>query len=172
MNYIYPAIISFLIIFIAELGDKTQLLVLSFSNKNSTKTILFGIILGTFFSHGLGILLGTKIHLIFSDSFTYYLKLFSSLSFIFLGLIGFIYSFRKKYHIFEKSNNTIFSFILKQNLSPIFLIGLSIFIGEIGDKTFISSITLGTTFPSYKVSLIVGSILGMVLSNIIAIFLR
>ena len=33
MNFIYPFIIAFLLIFVSELGDKTQLLVLSFSSK-------------------------------------------------------------------------------------------------------------------------------------------
>ena len=56
MNFIYPFIISFMLVFFSELGDKTQLLVLSFSTKDKAKNILLGVALGTFFSHGLAIL--------------------------------------------------------------------------------------------------------------------
>ena len=41
MQYIYPFIISFIFIFLSELGDKTQILVLSFSAKNKATNILF-----------------------------------------------------------------------------------------------------------------------------------
>ena len=40
MEFIYPFFISFLMVFVSELGDKTQLLVLSFSGKDKTFKIL------------------------------------------------------------------------------------------------------------------------------------
>ena len=58
MNSLYPLIISFLLISLSELGDKTQILVLSFSTKLKTLTILLGVALGSFLSHGLAILFG------------------------------------------------------------------------------------------------------------------
>lgn len=45
MNFIFTFIISFMLIFLAELGDKTQLLVLSFTSKTKTKNILLGVAL-------------------------------------------------------------------------------------------------------------------------------
>lgn len=45
MEFIYPFIIAFILVFISELGDKTQLLVLSFSSKLKIKTILLGVAL-------------------------------------------------------------------------------------------------------------------------------
>lgn len=47
---------------------------------------------------------------------------------------------------------------------------MCIIVGEIGDKTFLASLGLGLEYPNYKLSLIFGSISGMVLSNSIAIF--
>lgn len=57
----------------------------------------------------------------------------------------------------------------KLSINYIFIIALSIIIGEIGDKTFLASMGLGVQYPDYKLSLIVGAILGMVISNSIAI---
>ena len=56
MQYFYTFIISFIFIFLSEMGDKTQILVLSFSTQNKTSHILIGIALGTLLSHGLAIL--------------------------------------------------------------------------------------------------------------------
>ena len=64
MIYLYPFIISFILIFISELGDKTQILVLGFSTKKKSSQILFGVALGTFLSHGLAIAFGSYISII------------------------------------------------------------------------------------------------------------
>ena len=49
MDFLYPLFIAFSIVFLSELGDKTQLLVLSFSSKLKSATILLGVALGSFF---------------------------------------------------------------------------------------------------------------------------
>jgi len=49
------------------------------------------------------------------------------------------------------------------------MIAFSIMVGELGDKTFLASLGLGISYPSYKISLILGAILGMVVSDSIAI---
>ena len=64
MEFIYPFFISFAIVFISELGDKTQLLVLSFAGKDKTFKILLGVAIGSFFSHGLAILFGSGLALL------------------------------------------------------------------------------------------------------------
>ena len=71
MQYLYPFIIAFMFIFFSELGDKTQILVLSFSARNKSSNILLGVALGTFLSHGLAILFGSHIGLIGNNNFIY-----------------------------------------------------------------------------------------------------
>ena len=51
------------------------------------------------------------------------------------------------------------------------MIAFSIAVGELGDKTFLASIGLGIQYPSSKMFLILGSVLGMLVSNFFAILL-
>ena len=166
MNYIYPFFISFILIFVSELGDKTQLLVLSFSTKDKAKNILIGVAIGTFFSHGLAILFGSKLGDFQNETFRFYSELFTYCSFLLFGFIGFL---PQK----EKSNNSkssILEKITSSKLNYIFIIAISIIIGELGDKTFLASLGMGLQYPKYRISLILGSICGMVASNSIALF--
>ena len=171
MNFLYPLILSFTIIFFVFLCDKTQIMVLSFSTKSKFKNILLGIALGTFLSHGLAILLGSKLGSISNQSFSYFLNIFTYITFILFGVIGFI-SMRNKSHSSMENESSKSNFISKLSnlkMNYIFIIAFCILIGELGDKTFLSSIGLGIQYPQYKISLIIGSILGMVCSNILAI---
>lgn len=167
MNAFYPFFISFIIIFLAELGDKTQLLILSFASKSKIRNILLGIAIGTFFSHGIAIILGSKMGLIENDLLIFTLKFITHITFLLLGIVGFI----PKRNGIEEKNIGIIKKLSNITLNYIFMIALSIIVGEIGDKTFIASIGLGVEYPNYKISLIAGAVLGMIVSNSIAIIL-
>lgn len=167
MELIYTFFVSFFLVFLSELGDKTQLLVLSFSTKDRAKNILLGVAIGTFFSHGLAIIFGSKLGSLGDDNFRFYLELFTYISFLLFGFIGFMPE--KEIN----SNNTKSSFLQKitnVKLNYIFIIALSIIVGELGDKTFLASLGLGVKYPACKISLILGSIMGMVFSNSFALF--
>lgn len=173
MQYLYPFMISFIFIFLSELGDKTQILVLSFSTKNKTSRILIGVALGTLLSHGIAILFGSRLGIIGNDIFLYYLKLLTYFTFIFFGIWGFVKLFKsseKNLKLPKANKGSILKFINKLFKSCIFIVACSIAIGELGDKTFLASIALGVQYPIYRFSLICGSICGMVASNSIAIF--
>ncbi len=171
MEVIYPFLITFSLVFFSELGDKTQLLVLSFSTKNKAKNILLGVAIGTFFSHGFAILFGSNVAYFSSDIFQFYFKIFTYISFLILGFLGFL---QKKSHSasFDKSGDTsgILQKVSNLKLNPIIMIALCIFVGELGDKTFLASLSLGVQYPYSKIPLIFGSVFGMVFSNCLAIF--
>lgn len=167
MNSLYPFLIAFFLIFLSELGDKTQLLVLSFSSKLKSYTILLGVALGSFFSHGIAILFGSTLGNLGNPIIHTILQFLTYLSFIFFGI----------FTILQKEDNgsnspTKNGFLHKlSNLSVgyILMIAFSIAIGELGDKTFLASLGLGISYPSSKLLLIFGAILGMVISDSIAI---
>ena len=164
MDFIYPFFIAFFIIFFSELGDKTQILVLSFSTRNKATSILLGVAIGTFLSHGIAILLGSQISLFGLFGNPFILKIITYISFLLFGIIGFLPE-KEKNH-----NNSFLHILNKLYLNCVTMVALSIAIGELGDKTLLASIGLGIDYPNSKLSLILGSIFGMVGSNCIAIF--
>lgn len=166
MDFVTPFFIAFIFVFLSELGDKTQLLILSFSTKLKTFTILLGIALGSLFSHGIAILFGSTLGSIDNSNFEHTIQLITFLSFILMGIYILFFQKDKK----EDNKNSL-QFISKLKINYVFIIALSIAIGELGDKTFLASIGLGINYPDFKISLILGAILGMIISDCIAIFL-
>lgn len=166
MNYIYPFLIAFSFIFISELGDKTQLLVLSFSSKIKTSIILLGVALGSFFSHGVAIIFGSALGSFNNPVFHIILKILTYATFI---LFGFFILFNKNKNSDNTNENKMVKKYVNFNFAYIFIIALTIAVGELGDKTFLASIGLGIDYSLYKFSLILGAILGMVASDFIAI---
>lgn len=169
MNFLYTLLLSFAIIFFAELGDKTQIMVLSFSTKSKLRNILLGISLGTFLSHGFAIIFGSQLGSINNENVSYYLNIFTYISFILFGIWGFISIKIQSSDNKEDTKTGLVSKLCKLKMNYIFIIAFGIFIGELGDKTFLSSIGLGIQHPEFKLSLIIGSILGMISSNLLAI---
>ena len=174
MYLIYPFLISFALIFFSELGDKTQILVLSFSTKKKATHILLGVALGSLLSHGVAIIFGSSVANLGNDVFVFYLKFITYFSFIVLGVFGFVH-FQKDNTLKNistqiNSKSHFISFINSLTRNCVLLVACSIAIGELGDKTFLASIGLGIQYPLYKVSLICGAICGMLLSDSIAIF--
>ena len=166
MSCIYPILIAFLLVFISELGDKTQFLVLSFSSKLKASTILIGVALGSFFSHGIAILFGSSIGLLENEFLHNSLQIATYISFIVFGIISFL---PKKEEIRDEKKDSLIKKLSRFGIGYIFIIALSIAIGEIGDKTFLASLGLGISYPNSKLFLIIGAILGMVASDTIAI---
>ena len=163
MDFIYPFFIAFILVFISELGDKTQLIALSFSSKLKFYVIILGVALGSFFSHGIAILFGSFLGNIDNPIFQNTLKIITYISFIIFGIIT----------IKQRNSNDSFSSNtnsrMRKNISYILFIASSIAVGELGDKTFLASIGLGIQYPCFKTMLICGAILGMIVSDSIAI---
>ncbi len=168
MNFIYPFIISFSMVFISELGDKTQLLVLSFSGKDKTYKILLGVALGSFFSHGLAILFGSHIGLLENEFWHNIIQIITYLSFLLMGFITLLPK-PETLSMSENKKDGFFYKLTHLKINYCLLTALCIIIGELGDKTFLASIGLGIQYPSFKISLILGAILAMVVCDFIAI---
>ena len=167
MEFLYPFLIAFVMVFIAELGDKTQLLVLTFAGKIKTRQILFGIAIGSFFSHGVAILFGSRVGLLQNAFLHTFIEFITYVSFILIGICSLI---PKKTKIVSSSKKDgIIQKILNLKINYALIIALSIIIGELGDKTFLASIGFGIQYPNYKLLLVLGAICGMLASDSLAI---
>ena len=167
MDLIYPFIIAFSMVFVSELGDKTQLLVLSFSGKSHTFKILLGVAIGSFFSHGLAILFGSSIHLLDNSIIHAITEWITYISFILMGIFTLLPK-KEQTSENEKKDGILYK-ISHLKINYCFMVALCIMIGEFGDKTFLASIGLGVQYPNAKLALVSGAICAMVVCDFIAI---
>ncbi len=147
---------SFFLILLAEIGDKTQLVALSFATKIKPLKVLAGIFIGTLFSHLMAVLVGQNLNLIIPLN---YLKILVGLSFIGFGLWTF-----KGDTYNEKAGKK------NSKLSPVVTVAIAFFIAELGDKTQLATISLAAQYRSFF-GVWAGSTLGMVCADGLAIIL-
>lgn len=145
---------AFCLIFIAEMGDKTQILAMAFATRYKVKTVLIGIFLGAFLNHGLAVAFGCYISKYIPINT---IQIFAGFIFIAFGL----WSLKVEEHSENKK--------IKFNLSPIISIALIFFIGELGDKTQLTAITLSadTLCP---ICILGGTVCGMMVTGLIGIY--
>lgn len=157
MQALLPVISSFLLIFIAELGDKTQLLTLVFCTKYPVVQVLTAISCATALLMGLAVLFGDAISLFIPQI---YIQTAAALLFIGFGL----------WTLFYKESGKNKEEAPKAKGIPFFTVFASFFIAELGDKTQLSAFALSAQYKS-ALGVWFGATLGMVLANVIAAFI-
>ena len=83
MTWYIPLVAAFVVIFLAELGDKTQLVTISFASKYPHVPVFFGVFLGMSMVTVLGVLVGT---ILFQVIDVTYVKILSGAIFIIFGI--------------------------------------------------------------------------------------
>lgn len=145
---------AFTMIFIAEMGDKTQIMAMAFAMQFSVRQILMGVGIGSFLNHGIAILLGA----IFLNNIPLaLLNLFAGLLFIFFGYQSLSFTGD------EESMNK------KSSYGGITTVALAFFIGELGDKTQLTALSLSTQ-AALPLNTLLGSTVGMVAVSSVGIF--
>ena len=145
---------SFLLIFAAEMGDKTQILAMTFATQYNAIKVLIGVAIGVFVNHGIAIVLGRYISKIIPLNL---IQIIAGLLFVAFGLLALVDEEDK-----EEDKK-------KKNFGPIITVALAFFIGELGDKTQLTAMTLSTEgkFPFF---ILLGTTSGMVAVSGIGIF--
>lgn len=147
---------TFVLIFVAEMGDKTQILALAFATRYSTGKVLLGILLGSALNHGLAVLLGKYISSFVSTSI---IQVSTSIVFIVFAL----WTLWPNYNDVKEENKIT-------RFGPIITVAIAFFLGELGDKTQLTVITL-TADGQYPLNVLIGAMLGMVTTGALGIFI-
>lgn len=106
---------TFTLVFVAEMGDKTQLMLMTLATKYTLIQMLVGILIGVFLNHGAAVLVGSYISNIMEQSL---LQIFAGIIFIIFGIITIIFEEEDK---IEKHYNlspivtTAFTFFIRGN---------------------------------------------------------
>lgn len=147
---------AFILIFIAEMGDKTQILAMAFATRYPVKKVLCGIFLGCLLNHGLAVALGTYI--------STFLPIATIQIVAGLAFIGFsLWTLKAEDEEDEEEEQ-------KVKFGPVLTVALAFFIGELGDKTQLTAITLGSS-ASYPLAILAGTVLGMTVTGAMGIFI-
>ncbi|ASU85682.1 hypothetical protein CDO52_25320 [Nocardiopsis gilva YIM 90087] len=143
-------------IFIAEMGDKTQLVAMSLATRYRAGTVLLGITAATVAVHGFSVLLAEVLGLAIP---TDWVTLIAGVSFILFGL----WTLRGD-DLTAKDEERAAS----RRIPSAFVTVLVVFFAaELGDKTMLATIAVGTQYDWLPVW--IGSTIGMVAADAIAI---
>ena len=144
---------SFLLIVLAEMGDKTQFLAMSFATRYNAYKVLFAVFLATMASFAITVAIGQLLTTIVPLDV---ISLAASLSFIGFGL----WTLRDEKPKSEDKKVSRFGVV-----GTVFL---AFFIAEFGDKTQLATISLAAQYQN-AVSVFIGATLGMLLADGIGI---
>jgi putative Ca2+/H+ antiporter (TMEM165/GDT1 family) len=152
---VHAFLLSFGIIFVAELGDKSQLMALTFAARFKASTILISIALATGLVHLVSVLLGAALGVALPTKAIAVIGGAAFLGFAAWTVRGDTLDDDEEARA-EKSARSVF-----------WTVGIAFFIAELGDKTMLATITLATDHGLFGTWL--GSTLGMVAADALAI---
>ena len=147
--------LSFAVIFVAELGDKSQLMALTFAARYRAMPVLVAITVATAVVHAFSVLAGGLLGSAFP---TDVISVVAGLSFF-----GFAAWTLRGDSLSEADEARA----ARSHRSPIIAVGVAFFLAELGDKTMLATVTLATTEAWFGTWL--GSTLGMVAADALAI---
>lgn len=139
------------LIFMAELGDKTELLALTFAVRFSVKQVLGGVFFGSLANHGVAVLIGSYLAQALPVA-----GLQVAAGFLFLGFA--LWTLRDAADDEEAKQQG------GPRWGPMLTVALAFFVGELGDKTQLTAMTLAASSTA-PLLVLAGTVTGMVLTS-------
>ncbi len=136
-------------IFIAELGDKTQLFVMGLASKEKISDIIIGVVAASLVLNFIGVYLGVKISGFMRMEIINLAAGFCFLIFAYLSVMN-----------DEDQKET-----KKVSGVAAISIGVMFFMAELGDKTQLSAIAFAAQNPTLRTAVFLGAVAGMLLAD-------
>ena len=153
----YAFLLSTAVIFVAEMGDKSQLMALTFATRYRTRDVLIGIALATGIVHLVSVGIGAFVGDRFAQS-QHTISIVAGVAFLLFAA----WTWRGDELSEEEANKAALN-----RGAAIFAVGTAFFLAELGDKTMLATITLAT--QEGWLGTWIGSTLGMVVADALAI---
>ena len=142
-------------IFLAELGDKTQLFIMSLASKEKPIKVLVGMAISIILLNVMAVYLGVALSAFISPELVGLISGFAFLIFAYLSLSDEGEGIERK----------------RAGKYVILSIAVMFFMAELGDKTQLSVIALSAKAPENRIAIFGGAILGMILADGIGVIL-
>ncbi len=150
-------LLSTAVIFVAELGDKSQLMAMTFAARYRVRDVLIGITVATALVHLVSVGIGLAVGTAFAE---YQGAIAVVAGLAFLGFA--VWTLRGDELTDEEADKA-----RRGTGAALVAVGTAFFLAELGDKTMLATITLATREEWFGTW--VGSTLGMVLADALAI---
>jgi putative Ca2+/H+ antiporter (TMEM165/GDT1 family) len=148
-------LVAFGVIFVAELGDKSQLMALTFATRFNVWPVIWGITIATAIVHLASVAIGYGLGVALP---TGWINLAAAVAFLVFGL----WTLRGDTLTEDEEDK-----VNRVGKRAVIAVGTAFFLAELGDKTMLATITLATDYGWFGTWL--GSTLGMVAADALAI---
>ncbi len=150
-------VLSTVVIFVAELGDKSQLMAMTFASRYRARDVLIGITAATAIVHLASVGIGYWVGEAFSD-YQGWISIAAGIAFIGFAL----WTLRGDELTDDEADKA-----RKSTGKALVAVGVAFFLAELGDKTMLATITLAVREDWFGVW--IGSTVGMVAADALAI---
>lgn len=157
------------LIFMAEMGDKTQLMTLAMSAKLSALVVLSGVFIGTILVSLLSVLLGQTFGAFLSY---FWINLLAGIAFIVFGLLSLRTEPEPEAEVADaaKDESQLETAVKKvSQIRVIMAVATTFFLAELGDKTMLATVVIAGREHNFFWQVWIGSTLGLVLANALGI---
>ncbi|AJH00010.1 hypothetical protein LF65_03450 [Clostridium beijerinckii] len=144
---------ALLLVVVAEMGDKTQLLAMAMVSKYKAKQVLLGVLIATILNHALAVAVGSYLSSVIPMDLV---KIIAALSFLAFGL----WTIRGD-KLDDEENK-------KVKFGPIVTVAIAFFLAEMGDKTQLITITIAAE-NQQPLFILMGTTVGMLIADGIGI---
>jgi Ca2+/H+ antiporter, TMEM165/GDT1 family len=148
---------SFGVVFVAELGDKSQLISLAFTAKYRWPIVLTGVAIASFLMHGLAVLVGSALGAVIPGRAV---RILGGVAFLVFGLLN----LRPED---DEDEDEAAAAAARSGRSAVAAVTTTFVLAEFGDKTQLAALTLAGTYVGWGVW--PGAALGMIAANGLAI---